>query len=141
MLPFSELRRSERERGVFSLTALVGLIITLLGLGLLTYYLKKPEIRAGIFHDQTTDRLFPDSFVINSPALFYSLPHDSVLDPSEDEDYLLVSWLALRRLPPEGERQIIVSKFDGDSASKRGFALAVEGGEDYLRPLIYWRDD
>ncbi|MCO6430010.1 MAG: hypothetical protein J5J00_04055 [Deltaproteobacteria bacterium] len=84
--------------------------------------------------------LFPDATKIGGNNHYLSIPDSELLDPAEGKDFLLVLWVRLRKLPSEGERMLLLSKFDGESKSRRGYALALSREGEIIRPEVYWRD-
>lgn len=82
---------------------------------------------------------FSDAAVVRGPGSFLQVPHAPILNPAED-DLLLLSWVRPRALPPEGERQIFLLKYDGDKRSRTGYGLALSRRGEEVRPEVYWRD-
>ena len=87
------------------------------------------------------DKVFPLSINITGPNSYLSVETSSAIEPASDKDFFLYIWLKLRRLPAEGERLILLSKFDERSASRRGYSLALSGEREAVRPEVYWRDE
>jgi len=86
-----------------------------------------------------TDLAFKDVAVVRGPGSFLQIPHTPVLNPSQ-EDLLLLTWVRPRALPPQGERQIFLLKYDAEKHSRTGFGLALSRRGDEVRPEVYWRD-
>jgi len=139
-MPLSGLRLMKGARGFLSLNLLAFLSVAFVGALFLVYYLSGSGVRTSIFQAVDSESVFPEAFPLNSPVLFYTLPHHNALNPVSGKDFLITAWLSYRRLPADGERQILLSKFDGESDSRRGYAIALEGGTGYVRPLVYWRN-
>lgn len=88
---------------------------------------------------EKTDRLFPNARVIGGPNTFLSVSHADDLQPIAGRDFLLTAWFKLRRLPALDERWIVLSKYDGESKVRNGYALALARDGDLVRPELYWR--
>jgi hypothetical protein len=55
--------------------------------------------------------------------------------------FLLTAWIKLRSELIDGDRAAIISKFDPNTLSKPGYAVALVGGPDGVRPQVYWQDE
>lgn len=62
------------------------------------------------------------------------------LEPEVGKSFILASWFRLRRLPREGERMVLLSKFDPEVRSQRGYSLTLIREEGNLRPMVYWKN-
>ncbi len=86
-------------------------------------------------------KVFDRSVTVSARGGYLRVLNHPVLDPSKDRDFLLVSWFSLRRIPEQGERFILVSKYEADSDSRQGYSIALDGDKGFVRPSIYWRDE
>lgn len=85
------------------------------------------------------DGPFPSVFEVRAANTYLSVPHTGVINPHAERDFLFVSWFQPRRLPSPGERMTLFSKLTVKSDDAPGFALALSGERDAVRPMIYWR--
>lgn len=88
---------------------------------------------------EPADLAFKEVAVVRGPGSFLQIPHTPLLNPS-NEDQLLLTWVRPRALPPQGERQIFLLKYDAEKHSRTGFGLALSRRGDEVRPEVYWRD-
>ena len=97
---------------------------------------------SGIFSGDTDyidDKVFPSAFNVFAPDRTLEVLNSSELNPSDKSDFLISIWFQIKRLPRDGERAIFLSKYDGDTKNKPGYAVAVARSGDSLRPQVYWR--
>ncbi|MCB0319202.1 MAG: hypothetical protein KDD56_10645, partial [Bdellovibrionales bacterium] len=85
------------------------------------------------------DKIFPTSVGIFSPDKSIEVINSSELNPQKDSDFLLSIWIQIKRLPHDGERVIFLSKYDGDSVNKEGYAMGFLRNGDQIRPQVYWK--
>ena len=62
------------------------------------------------------------------------------LNPQEGKSFLLSVFFRLKRLPEEGENMMLISKYDPEIRSQRGYYLAIARNAGHIRPTIYWRN-
>ena len=97
---------------------------------------------SGIFsldNDYIDDKVFPSAFTVFAPDRTIEVLGSSDLNPNTESDFLISVWFQIKRLPKDGERAIFLSKYDGDTKNKPGYAVAVSRSGDSLRPQVYWR--
>ena len=61
----------------------------------------------------------------------------AALQPNKEEDFLLTAWFKLARLPKEGERFMLVGKFDNGTPAA-GYAVALERKDKQNVAQVYW---
>lgn len=84
--------------------------------------------------------LFPQAIAIQHQGTFLKVSHSSHLNPTQGEDFLLSAWFKLSRPLQDGERMVLVSKYDMETPTRAGYSLGLSRiGED-IRPIVYWRD-
>lgn len=79
------------------------------------------------------------SVLMRGPGSFFRLRDAPTLDPEENRDFVFSLWFSLKDLPESSERDILVAKFEGESRSRTGYAIAVRKDGNQLRPSVYWR--
>jgi hypothetical protein len=65
---------------------------------------------------------------------------NSSLNPSTG-DFLLFAWFKLKNPLKDGDRAPFLGKFDPNSQNSTGYALALVGGADGVRPHVFWRNE
>ncbi len=90
--------------------------------------------------DDEDRELFDNSFRIPAPNAYIKVAHSEDLSPQDGQDFFLLLWFKIENLPSPGERVLILAKHEPMSRSQRGFALALAGFADGIRPELYWRD-
>ncbi|MGI6525091.1 MAG: hypothetical protein ACOX2O_07375 [Bdellovibrionota bacterium] len=59
------------------------------------------------------------------------------LNPVKGEDFLIVGWFKLNKLPLDGERMILLNKYDRGKSDIPGYALAIERQGSDIIPFVY----
>ncbi len=83
---------------------------------------------------------FPKSIVIEGDRDFIRIAHQDDLNPLPGKDFLFFAWFQLRRLPLEGNRLILVSKYSPETKNEPGYRIAIEKAGGTPRIAVYWRD-
>lgn len=80
--------------------------------------------------------------VLNFPDIYsYALlGARDALDPVPGRSFLVSVGFRMARELDEGDRQIILSKYDGKQSPFPGWAIAVRRYSTSVRPEVYWRD-
>lgn|GEM_PF-2995256 len=94
----------------------------------------------GVPPTEVIDSLFPRAVRIASANRTIRIPNALGVEPGIDRDFLVVTWVNLARLPRDRERLTLLQKIDGDVPNQPGFALALFGERDVVRPQAYLRD-
>lgn len=76
---------------------------------------------------------------VDRGASYATVDADSWLDPAEKTAFLLSFFVKFERLPREGMRHSIVSKFDGRNKPFPGWSIALKRRKTSLRPEVYLR--
>ena len=81
-----------------------------------------------------------DTAVLTGLRSYVRVHHSSALDPTPQQDLVVIGWYRLKKLPKEGEKLFLFSKFDPRQEAQSGYAVALtrEGGT--IRPAVYWRN-
>ena len=130
------------RRGVF-FAALIGLFVVSFAIPML-FVFKIGGIWSNgqnVEEEVQKDQFFPEASNISAPNSYLSIASSPLIEPTTTEDFLITVWIKLRKLPLAGERLLILAKQDPESASRRGYALALARESDSIRPEVYWRDD
>jgi hypothetical protein len=91
--------------------------------------------------DNVKESLFPNASKIGASNVYFSIESKDILSPIEGKDFLLVFWAKIRKLPVDGERLLLLSKYDPHLRSLRGYALALSAEGDLIYPEVYWRSN
>ena len=84
------------------------------------------------------DGAFADAVAITRSGTVLSVAHHDMLNPS-GSDFMLFVWIKLRsEINPE-ERSTFLGKYDPKRDNPEGYALALIGGADGVRPHVYWQ--
>jgi len=91
---------------------------------------------------------------VKTPSGFVSIPTKYVsseqqelhsaspLHPQPGEDFLVWGWFRMLRLPPVGEKTLLLQRYDGLGVGPHpGYALALAREVDGIRPMVYWHGD
>jgi len=99
------------------------------------YYPPAPETDA-----EEQDEFFPEAVLIQRDGAHLRVPSAPVLEPGVAEDFLLIGWFKLRKLPEAGKRMYLLAKFDSANASSAGYALALIADDKEIHPAVYWKN-
>lgn len=69
------------------------------------------------------------------------LNESSDLNPTLGEDFLVYGWFKLNKLPADGEKFVLFSKYDTDKKNIPGYALSIERRGKSVVPLVYFNDE
>ena len=87
-----------------------------------------------------TDQLFPDAVAVSGAEYRIQISSGPDLEPRADTDFLAVSWFKFRKFPARGERMLLLSKSEPGHKLQSGYALALVGDAEGLRPLVFLGD-
>ncbi len=90
---------------------------------------------------RSQDESFPESVPVLASGAVVRVSDDERLNPAGEGMFLLTAWIKLRGPLVDGDRAAIISKFDPNTLSKPGYAVALVGGPDGVRPQVYWQDE
>ena len=82
---------------------------------------------------------FPNSRFL-APGGPIKLASTEQLNPLVGEDFLVVTWVMLRKLPEPGQRIILLNKVDGPDRKQTGYAIGLTNEAGSIRPIVFWRD-
>ena len=84
---------------------------------------------------------FEESLLDGDRLSYYvSISHDSALDPTANETFVVSVKLKIDNLPKLSKREKVIYKYDIATRPYAGWALAFHRLSTSLRPEIYWRD-
>jgi hypothetical protein len=91
---------------------------------------------------------FSNAIAVSRSGPIISVTHDPVLNPSPlaldgesvENDFLLFVWFNLRGTIDVKERATFLGKYNSEEMNPEGYAVAVVGGPDGVRPTIYWQN-
>lgn len=82
---------------------------------------------------------FGDAVAITRSGPALSVAHHALLNPTE-KDFMLFAWFKLRTEIDPKERSAFLGKYDSRDDNPDGYALALVGGTDGVRPHVYWQN-
>lgn len=82
---------------------------------------------------------FADAVSITRSGTVLSIAHHTMLNPSQS-DFMLFVWFKLRSAMDPEERSTFLGKYDPKRDNPEGYALALIGGADGVRPHVYWQN-
>lgn len=91
--------------------------------------------------DSEKEDLFPYSFVVNSAGTTYRVRNAPGLEPVAGKDFLMISWIKLRKPLEVGDRAIFVGKYDPKTKTRPGYSIGLTRDADGTRPIVYWQDE
>ena len=91
--------------------------------------------------DSEKEDLFPYSFVVNNSGTTYRVRNAKGLEPVAGQDFLLVSWIKLRKPLDIGDRAIFIGKYDPKTKVRPGYSVGLTKDADGTRPIVYWQDE
>ncbi len=81
------------------------------------------------------------TFSVKLPGESVRVFDEDLLNPKENKDFILTSWFKFRKLPKDGEKVILITKYDATTAYKQGYALAIEKNSSTgFRGSVFWQD-
>jgi hypothetical protein len=83
----------------------------------------------------------PDAISVNQSGVVVHVPHFDALNPDSTEDWLMLNWIKLKKGIVPDERVVLSAKYDPSSKVRPGFSLALRGGIDGIRPMVYWQNE
>lgn len=104
------------------------------------FSLRGGESRSAVVSKPASFDVFSDAVTISRSGTVLTVAHHPSLNPS-DSDFMMFVWFKLgSELPPE-EPSTFLAKYDPKRPNSEGYAIALIGGADGVRPYLYWRDD
>ncbi len=85
------------------------------------------------------DGVFADAVSVTRSGTVLSVAHHTLLNPSTS-DFMLFVWFKLRSEMAPEERSTFLGKYDPKRENPEGYALALIGGADGVRPHVYWQN-
>jgi hypothetical protein len=85
------------------------------------------------------DGAFSDAVAITRSGTVLTVAHHPLLNPTES-DFMLFVWFKLKSSLDLQERSAFLGKYDSKEANPEGYALALVGGADGVRPHVYWQN-
>lgn len=86
-----------------------------------------------------TDKAFVDAIALSRSGTVLSVAHHPLLNPT-DSDFMLFVWFKLKSSIDMEERSAFLGKYDQRGGEPEGYALALVGGADGVRPHVYWQN-
>jgi hypothetical protein len=88
---------------------------------------------------QRAEGPFADAVAVTRSGTVLTVAHHPLLNPT-DSDFLLFVWFKLKSSPDVEERSAFLGKYDPREGNPEGYALALVGGADGIRPHVYWQN-
>ncbi len=122
---------------------LVGAFIAAFGVSWLAvvavfFSFKSPQSNTTVASPRT-DSAFADAVAITQSGNVLTVAHHPLLNPTES-DFMLFVWFKLKSSLDLKERSAFLGKYDPREQNPEGYALALVGGADGVRPHIYWQN-
>lgn len=83
----------------------------------------------------------PNAIPVNQSGVVVHVPHTEAINPDAKEDWVLLNWLKLKKGILPDERVVLSAKYDPASKIRPGFSVALRGGIDGVRPMVYWQNE
>jgi hypothetical protein len=83
----------------------------------------------------------PDAVSVLQSGVVIRVPHIDEMTPVQGEDWLFLSWIKLKKTVTPDERIVLSAKYDPASKVRPGFSVALRGGIDGTRPVVYWQNE
>jgi hypothetical protein len=83
----------------------------------------------------------PDAITVNQSGVVVHVPHVDAINPDANVDWLLLNWIKLKKGILPDERVVLSAKYDPSSKVRPGFSVALRGGIDGVRPMVYWQNE
>jgi hypothetical protein len=87
-----------------------------------------------------SDEAFAQAVSVTGVGTVLRVDNAQTLNPSTG-DFLLFAWFKLKNPLQDGDRAPFLGKYDENSKSKAGYALALVGGADGVRPHVFWQNE
>ena len=87
-----------------------------------------------------TASAFQPTYVVRKSGQFIEQGDLPFLSPQPGKDFLLASWIRVRR-SDSPVRMTYLTKFEPNSEAHNGYALAYIREGDKIRPQVYWTDE
>ncbi len=82
---------------------------------------------------------FANAVAVTRRGTVLSVENHAMLNPS-DSDFMLFVWFKLKEEMDPQERSAFLGKYDPRRDNPEGYALALIGGADGVRPHVYWQN-
>jgi hypothetical protein len=82
---------------------------------------------------------FDDAVAVTRSGSVLTVGHHQLLNPT-GSDFMLFVWLKLKGALNVEERSAFLGKYDTRGDNPEGYALALVGGADGIRPHVYWQN-
>ena len=82
-----------------------------------------------------------NTFSVKLPGQSLRVFDENILNPEQGKDFIITSWFKFRKLPQDGEKAILITKYDATSAYKQGYGFAIEKNSSTgYRGSVFWQD-
>ena len=134
------IKDSSGPRGVYLVLAFCGAFaVSWLAVVAIFFSFKGTESSVASVGSAGVDGAFADAVAITRSGAALSVEHHAMLNPT-DSDFMLFVWFKLKAgIDPE-ERAAFLGKYDSRIGNPEGYALALVGGADGVRPNVYWQN-
>jgi hypothetical protein len=90
--------------------------------------------------EPSSEDAFAQAVPVTGVGTVVRIENSPSLNPSAG-DFLLFAWFKLKNPLKDEDRAPFLGKFDPNSKSSTGYALALVGGADGVRPHVFWRNE
>ena len=78
-----------------------------------------------------------NTFSVKLPGQSLRVFDENILNPEQGKDFIITSWFKFRKLPQDGEKAILITKYDATSAYKQGYGFAIEKNSYLISTFIF----
>ena len=134
------IKDSSGPRGAYLVLAFCGAFaVSWLAVVAIFFSFKRSDSSVATSHVPGMDGVFADAVAVTRSGTALSVEHHAMLNPT-DSDFMLFVWFKLKsEIDPE-ERSAFLGKYDSRDSNPEGYALALIGGADGVRPHVYWQN-
>lgn len=134
------IKDSSGPRGAYLILAFCGAFaVSWLAVVAIFFSFKRSDSSGEAPKASDTDGVFADAVAVTRSGAALSVEHHAMLNPT-DSDFMLFVWFKLKSEIDPDERSAFLGKYDSRVSNPEGYALALIGGADGVRPHVYWQN-
>ena len=134
------MNKSTEPRPVALVAAFgAALVVSWLAVVGIFFSLKSGDVSPNVPSAPVSDSAFADAIALTRSGTVLSVAHHQLLNPT-DSDFMLFVWFKLKSAIDLQERSAFLGKYDQRGGEPEGYALALVGGADGVRPHVYWQN-
>jgi hypothetical protein len=134
------MKDSSGPRRIYLVLAFCGAFtVAWLAVVAIFFSFKKAETVVAPPSASSSNAAFADAVAVTRSGPALSVEHHALLNPT-DTDFMLFVWFKIKAEIDPDERSAFLGKYDSRVANPEGYALALIGGADGVRPHVYWQN-